>query len=200
MVLYDKIFSKDMSCKTERMAKSACKICKTLSSNEELVQRDGAQCFPDDVQWALEQKFPHDCQDLPKAKSKKIKSVFVIKNASEVEWFAMAFSSVNMIFLTLFRLYQSHVNDADFAVLLNIYYSSTSNCPIRKLIFSSCFAEDGSVIDYLYRGYYTVARRYEYYFQVIKTWTKVQKLKQTNRKQVKYEKYECFSFTHVHIV
>lgn len=91
-----------MSCHTKEMIKSACRICKKISRNRELVKPGGSNCFTKDVRLVLAKKFPNDCQDLPTANSKKIKSFLVIKSdperSSQVEWFAMAFSSVSVNF------------------------------------------------------------------------------------------------------
>lgn len=102
-VVFDEAFSKDMSCHTKNMIKSACRICKKISRNRELVKPGGSNCFTKDVRLVLAKKFPNDCQDLPTANSKKIKSFLVVKRdperGSQVEWFAMAFSSVSVNFL-----------------------------------------------------------------------------------------------------
>lgn len=102
-VVFDKSFSKDMSCKTKNMIKNACRICKTISKNRELVKPGGSNCFTKDIRLALAKKFPNHCQDLPTANSHKIKSFLAVKSnperGSEVQWFAMAFSSVSVIFL-----------------------------------------------------------------------------------------------------
>lgn len=83
------------------MLKAACRICKKFSENRQLVRSGGAECFPDNVRDVLESRFP-DCQDLPSAKSKNIKSIVVMKSDpgrdyTRVQWFAMAFSSVNIV-------------------------------------------------------------------------------------------------------
>ena len=88
------------------MINTACRICKTFSENTELVRPGGAECFPESVRQSLH-RF-HDCHNLPKAKSTKINSVLVVKEDSErsyeVEWFAMAFSSVNILSLIAYQI------------------------------------------------------------------------------------------------
>lgn len=122
------------------MFEIACRICKTFAANKELVKPGGSECFPSTVQSILERKFPVICEDLPRANSKRIKSAFVVKSNGplkpKVEWFAMAFSSVNI--KKIFVKHGSWCLNLDFhAAIYCIIFRQLGSCPAiahKKLI------------------------------------------------------------------